>query len=113
MATSTFWMLETIKQVRADIAPGISGWQPGTEGQGVRDLIATAEVTVGVPESDRTNIRVWLIDRLLVVVAPPFRELGLEAWEDQLPRGQFNAAMIAVEASLQDQYDDEQAEEPD
>lgn len=116
MVTSTKWMLDTIVQVQADIAPGASGWSPpedGIEAEILRSLIAVAEDTVGVPDGIVVQIRLWLIDRILLERAPMFRELSLEDWENTLTPGSLNSNIIAVEISLEFQYEDEQLEEPD
>lgn len=116
MVTSTKWMLDTTQQVQADIAPGASGWSPpedGVEAEILRSLIQAAETTINVPAAIAVQIRLWLIDRILAERAPNFRDLSLEDWEDTLTRGALNSNLNAVEISLEFQYEDEQAEEPD
>lgn len=113
MPTTTRRMLRTIDELLEAIKPGVSGWQPSIEGQGTRDLITAAQVTIAMPVPVRREIRRFLIDRILVDVgAQQHRPHAIEKWETSILRGEYRPAMEIVQASLQAQDDDEQAEEP-
>lgn len=119
MATTTFWMLETLKRMRVLIGPGVSNWNPPSptadETKTLLGAMVQGMADVSVPVELRPTIQAFLKDRILVDVAPTFRNVEgnpFEVWEAQLPPGVVQSTLQSVETSLQAQYDDEQAEEP-
>lgn len=104
--------LDTIQQMRLDIAPGASGWNPPnvSETTSLRQLAFDAQVTIGVVDPTEqfwVDVRNVVVDRITRQMAPGFTSQA--DVENSANRGQINSAMIAAETFFINQIADEQA----
>lgn len=99
-ATNTLepWALWSVTQMRTDIAPGASGWDPEEEGEDLENTINDAILIVEVPTGLRTDVRNLIVARLLLEVSPPAETVT--ELEGRLTAGQMNSSLIAIEAWL-------------
>jgi hypothetical protein len=98
--------LETVQDIRTQIAPGASGWTKHSEEMGLENLIQNSMVNVTVPEDSQLIVRNDIFTRLRAEVNPtPESDWSLE---DGMNPGQLNSNLITVEADLQAQVDADQ-----
>lgn len=106
IATDEQWSLWVVTQMRADIAPGASGWDWLTEEDSMEEIINDAQVIVGTPEAQKVDVRNIVVGRFLISVTADDDE-GLRDVESWLSAGLVNSSLIDVESFLLDSTTDD------
>ena len=101
----SFWDLarDTVVQIRADVAPGVSGWNHTVEEQELASLISDAQITAGMLDS-RDAISVIVRERvhqriLWETPGAANRADSSRRWETEqgLSPGELNVALMNAE----------------